>query len=39
MMTDLKRRKLLFKAKIQLANSRGGQGGDERYITKVKIEL
>jgi hypothetical protein len=29
MRADIKRRKLLFKAKIQPANNSNGQGGDE----------
>jgi hypothetical protein len=35
MRAKLKRKKLLFKAKIQPANSSSGQGGDERHSTKV----
>jgi hypothetical protein len=34
-MTDLKRRKLLFKAKTQPANSSNGQRGDERHNKEV----
>jgi hypothetical protein len=34
MRTNLKKRKLLFKEKSQLANN-NGQGGDERHNTKV----
>jgi hypothetical protein len=35
MMADLKRRTLLFKIKIQSANSSSGKGGDKRHNTKV----
>jgi hypothetical protein len=35
MKANLKRRKLLFKAKTQLVNSCSGQVGDERHSTKV----
>jgi hypothetical protein len=33
-MADLKRRKLLFKAKTQSTNSSSGYGGDERHSTE-----
>jgi hypothetical protein len=35
MRTNLKRKKLLFKAKTQLTNSCSGHGRDERHSTKV----
>jgi hypothetical protein len=35
MMIDLKRRKLLFKAKTQLTNSSSGERGDERHNTDM----
>jgi hypothetical protein len=38
-MADLKKRKLLFKAKIQPANSSGGQRGDERHSTNVNGQM
>jgi hypothetical protein len=34
-MADLRRRKLLFKAKTQPTNNNSGHGGDERHNTKV----
>jgi hypothetical protein len=39
MMTDLKRIKLLFKAKTQPANNINGQRGDERHNTKVDGQM
>jgi hypothetical protein len=35
MMADIKRRKILFKAKTQPTNSSNGQGGDEGHIMEV----
>ncbi len=39
MMTDLKRIKLLFKAKTQPANSNSGQGENERHSTEVNERM
>jgi len=39
MTTNLKRRTLLFKAKIQLANSSNGKGVDEWYNMKVNGQM
>jgi len=36
---NLKRRKLLFKAKTQLATSNSEQGGNERYNTVVDGQM
>jgi hypothetical protein len=39
MMTDLKRIKLLFKAKTQPANNINDQGGDKQHNTKVDGQM
>jgi hypothetical protein len=39
MRADQKRIKLLFKAKMQPANSSSGQGGDERKSTDVDARM
>jgi len=38
MMADLRRIKLLFKTKTQIANSNNNEEGDERHMTKVWID-
>jgi hypothetical protein len=39
MRANLKRIKLLFKAKTQLTNSSNGQGGDEQHNTEVDKQM
>jgi hypothetical protein len=39
MMADLKRRKLLFKAKTQSTNNSSGQKGDKRHNTEVDGQM
>jgi hypothetical protein len=39
MRADLKRIKLLFKAKTQPENSNSSQGGDERHNTEVDRQM